>query len=373
MKTPEHPIEELITRQLDGMPLTDTERRKLHKWLEASETNRRAFLRAYEAWGDAHLAETRFDTGQAFENIRARIAEASKPRPILRLQLASVPDIEAFIRQAEAPVFTQKEVQLVLSEQKTLLLETQKSTIRYDSTAIQINNAEKTIPKKEAATFNQLVVPYGKQTTLTLADGSRVWINAGSRLIYPVVFEKQKREIYVEGEIYMEVAHDAERPFSVHTGKMDVCVLGTKFYISSYGRDRTQEVVLLSGSVSVAPAGRPDHGIRIVPGQQAVLGASETLEVHEVQAESYISWIYGYLPFDNDRLSNILERLARYYNCRIECTPEAAALTLSGKLDLKDDLTEVLKILSVTAPIQLQIISPGNFRIDYNPASSRLN
>lgn len=68
----------------------------------------------------------------------------------------------------------------------------------------------------------------------------------------------------------MEVAHDAERPFSVHTGKMDVCVLGTKFYISSYGRDRTQEVVLLSGSVSVAPAGRPDHGIRIVPGQQAV-------------------------------------------------------------------------------------------------------
>lgn len=80
-----------------------------------------------------------------------------------------------------------------------------------------------------------------------------------------------------------------------------------------------------------------------------------------MQAESYISWIYGYLPFDNDRLSNILERLARYYNCRIECTPEAAALTLSGKLDLKDDLTEVLKILSVTAPIQLQIISPGKF------------
>ena len=218
----------------------------------------------------------------------------------------------------------------MLSEQKTLLLETQKSTIRYDSTAIRINNAEKTIPKKEAATFNQLVVPYGKQTTLTLADGTRVWINAGSRLVYPVVFEKQKREIYVEGEIYMEVAHDAERPFSVHTGKMDVCVLGTKFYISSYGRDRTQEVVLLSGSVSVAPAGRSDRGIRIVPGQQAILDTSESLEVREVEAESYISWIHGYLPFDNDPLSNILERLSRYYNCRIECTPEAEALTLSG-------------------------------------------
>ena len=377
MKRPEHIIEDLITRQLDGTPLTDTERRELQEWLEASEANRDAFLRAYKAWGNARLAETRFNTGQALENVMARIAEASRPRSFLRPQLrrlgigiaaaacvmlavvgyyrlqpSTVPDIEMFIRQADTPVFTQKEVQLVLSEQKTLLLETQKSTIRYDSTAIRINNAEKTIPKKEAATFNQLVVPYGKQTTLTLADGTRVWINAGSRLVYPVVFEKQKREIYVEGEIYMEVAHDAEQPFSVHTGKMDVCVLGTKFYISSYGRDR---------------------GIRIVPGQQAILDTSESLEVREVEAESYISWIHGYLPFDNDPLSNILERLSRYYNCRIECTPEAEALTLSGKLELKDDPAEVLKILSATAPINLQITGSGNFRIDYNPTTNNPN
>ena len=374
MKRPEHIIEDLITRQLDGTPLTDTERRELQEWLEASEANRDAFLRAYKAWGNARLAETRFNTGQALENVMARIAEAPRPRSFLRPQLRRLGiGIEMFIRQADTPVFTQKEVQLVLSEQKTLLLETQKSTIRYDSTAIRINNAEKTIPKKEAATFNQLVVPYGKQTTLTLADGTRVWINAGSRLVYPVVFEKQKREIYVEGEIYMEVAHDAERPFSVHTGKMDVCVLGTKFYISSYGRDRTQEVVLLSGSVSVAPAGRSDRGIRIVPGQQAILGTSESLEVREVEAESYISWIHGYLPFDNDPLSNILERLSRYYNCRIECTPEAEALTLSGKLELKDDPAEVLKILSATAPINLQITGSGNFRIDYNPTTNNPN
>lgn len=173
MKRPEHIIEDLITRQLDGTPLTDTERRELQEWLEASEANRDAFLRAYKAWGNARLAETRFNTGQALENVMARIAEASRPRSFLRPQLrrlgigiaaaacvmlavvgyyrlqpSTVPDIEMFIRQADTPVFTQKEVQLVLSEQKTLLLETQKSTIRYDSTAIRINNAEKPFPKK---------------------------------------------------------------------------------------------------------------------------------------------------------------------------------------------------------------------------------
>ena len=75
MKRPEHIIEDLITRQLDGTPLTDTERRELQEWLEASEANRDAFLRAYKAWGNARLAETRFNTGQALENVMARIVD----------------------------------------------------------------------------------------------------------------------------------------------------------------------------------------------------------------------------------------------------------------------------------------------------------
>ena len=397
MKTPRPSIEELIARQLEGTSLTDAERRELYTWLQASETNRRAYLRAYEAWGETHLAQTHFDTAQALQTVMARISETPeanrvirRPLQAIRIALAaacvvlavtgyywmlpeSASDIQTFIGQTETPVFTQKEVQLVLSKQKTLLLEEKKSIIRYDSAAIQINNAEKTIPKKEAAAFNQLVVPYGKQTTLTLADGTRVWINAGSRLVYPVVFEKYKREIYVEGEVYMEVAHDAARPFTVHTGKMDVCVLGTKFYISSYGKDHTHEVVLLSGSVSVSAAGQAEDAVRIVPGQQAVLDTSDKLAVSEVEAENYISWIHGYLPFNNERLENILERLSRYYNNRIECTPDAAMLTLSGKLDLKDDLSEVLKILSVTAPIRMQIIDPGTFRIDYQPTANPSN
>ena len=387
MKRPEHIIEDLITRQLDGTPLTDTERRELQEWLEASEANRDAFLRAYKAWGNARLAETRFNTGQALENVMARIAEASRPRSFLRPQLrrlgigiaaaacvmlavvgyyrlqpSTVPDIEMFIRQADTPVFTQKEVQLVLSEQKTLLLETQKSTIRYDSTAIRINNAEKTIPKKEAATFNQLVVPYGKQTTLTLADGTRVWVNAGSWLIYPSAFDDDRREIYAEGEIYIEVAHDAARPFTVHTGKMDVRVLGTRFYVSSYGRDRTQEVVLRSGSVSVAPAGAPERGIRIVPDQRASLDTAGMFRIREVRAEDYISWIHGYYRFDNTPLSDVLARLARYYNRTFDCSPEVGVMTISGKLELNDDPGEVLRILSLTAPIRFRV-SENGFRL----------
>ena len=242
-------------------------------------------------------------------------------------------------------------------------IEEKRSSIRYDAAEIHINeDAREPIEKKEVAAFNQLLVPYGKQTTLTLADGTRVWVNAGSWLIYPSAFGDDSREIYAEGEIYIEVAHDAARPFTVHTGKMDVRVLGTRFYLSSYGRDRTQEVVLRSGSVSVAPAGAPERGIRIVPDQRASLDTAGTFRIREVRAEDYISWIHGYYRFDNTPLSDVLARLARYYNRAFDCSPEVGVMTISGKLELNDDPGEVLRILSLTAPIRFRV-SENGFRL----------
>lgn len=133
MKRPEHIIEDLITRQLDGTPLTDTERRELQEWLEASEANRDAFLRAYKAWGNARLAETRFNTGKALENVMARdcrsiqtpVFPAAATAPsghriaaaacvmlavvgYYRLQPSTVPDIEMFIRQPTPPYSPRK-------------------------------------------------------------------------------------------------------------------------------------------------------------------------------------------------------------------------------------------------------------------------
>ena len=213
--------------------------------------------------------------------------------------------------------------------------------------------------QKEVAAFNQLLVPYGKQTTLTLADGTRVWVNAGSRLIYPSAFDDDRREIYAEGEIYIEVAHDAARPFTLHTGKMDIRVLGTRFYVSSYGRDRAQEVVLRSGSVSVAPTGAPERGIRIEPDQRASLDTAGTFRIRKVRAEDYISWIHGYYRFDNTPLSDVLARLARYYNRTFDCSPEVGVMTISGKLELNDDPGEVLRVLSLTAPIRFRASETG--------------
>ena len=385
-------IDHLIARHLDGERLSDAEQAELLDWLRSSEEHRRNYLDAYDAWGEEHLTDTCFDAEAAYRRFTERVATPAKlPAPLplrqnrpLRRRIVGIacaaacsillvtgfflrgraeqqiPDIREFARATEAPAYTEKEVQLVLSEQKTVRLEEKRSSIRYDASEIHINeDAREPITKKEVAAFNQLLVPYGKQTTLTLADGTRVWVNAGSRLIYPSAFDSDSREIYAEGEIYIEVAHDAARPFTLHTGKMDIRVLGTRFYVSSYGRDRAQEVVLRLGSVSVAPTGAPERGIRIEPDQRASLDTAGTFRIRKVRAEDYISWIHGYYRFDNTPLSDVLARLARYYNRTFDCSPEVGVMTISGKLELNDDPGEVLRVLSLTAPIRFRASETG--------------
>ena len=92
---------------------------------------------------------------------------------------------------------------------------------------------------------------------MTFADGSKVWVNAGTRVIYPVEFEKDKREIYVDGEIYIEVARDENRPFYVRTKDMNVRVLGTKFNVTAYESEAIRSVVLAQGCVQVETARTP--------------------------------------------------------------------------------------------------------------------
>ena len=104
----------------------------------------------------------------------------------------------------------------------------------------------------EAEEMNQLVVPRGKRSSVELADGSKLWLNSGSRAIYPVVFSKKNREIFIEGEGYLEVSHDASRPFYVVTDAVKVKVLGTKFNISAYKEDNQVSVVLVEGSVEAS-------------------------------------------------------------------------------------------------------------------------
>ena len=194
-------IDRLIARYLDGESLSDAEQAELLDWLRSSEEHRHSYLEAYDAWGGRHLSDTRFDAEAAYRRLTERIAgpEGHPAAPVVRRSRAvrrrlvgtacaavctallvtgfflrgkaerQIPDIREFVQTAEAPVYTGKEARLVLSERRTVRIEEKRSSIRYDAAEIHINeDAREPIEKKEVAAFNQLLVPYGKQTTLTL-------------------------------------------------------------------------------------------------------------------------------------------------------------------------------------------------------------
>ena len=146
-------------------------------------------------------------------------------------------------------------VQLVLSKEKKISIEGKDIQLEYTKEGNININSEKTITKKEERkddkiqTFNQLIVPIGKRSSITFTDGSQIWVNAGSRVIYPAQFTVDSREIFIEGEIYLDIVHDTKRPFIVKTRKMEIRDLGTQFGVSAYDNEANSHVVLVEGKV----------------------------------------------------------------------------------------------------------------------------
>lgn len=255
------------------------------------------------------------------------------------------------------PIIETTETQLFISNNKIISVPEKESVIRYDSASIKVSSkvisqetVEQEISRDNIADFNQLVIPKGKRSFVSLEDGTQIWVNSGTRLVYPSRFASDKREIFVDGEIYIDVKPDHDRPFIVQTRDMDVQVLGTRFNVQAYHADGQKRVVLQSGSVRISSAISKGE-IILQPSQMyEVIGANET--VKPVNVNNYTSWTDGMYICDSERLDFILNRLSRYYGKEITVDKRAAGLKCNGKLDLKESLNDVLNILQYIVPIE---------------------
>lgn len=223
-------------------------------------------------------------------------------------------------------------------------------TITKDEKEKRLVSNEKKEVKNTVAPYNQLIVPKGKHSTLLLSDGTKLWINAGSHVIFPVTFEANKREIYVNGEVYLDVARNEACPFIVKTGRMEVKVLGTSFNVKSYENHEVDDIVLVTGSVHVETISGKKAALS--PNQHFSCTSTGIAKVQTVDVYNYISWKDGLLQYKAEKLSVILQRLSDYYGKSIYWDPEMDELTCSGKLDLKDDMEKVLIGLTKIIPVK---------------------
>lgn len=166
--------------------------------------------------------------------------------------------------------------------------------------------------------YNTLTVPYGKTFKLKLSDGSRVILNAGTELKFPVRFIKdENRTVFLNGEAYFEVAKDPAHPFVVNTEDMDVEVLGTHFNVTSYTDDQKTYTVLVEGKVA-AHDKLAANDTKILNANERAFFENGKLQVEAVSVTKYVAWVRGQLVFVDDSFNVIANKLERKFNVKIE-------------------------------------------------------
>lgn len=216
--------------------------------------------------------------------------------------------------------------------------------------------------------YNTLKVPFGKRFELSLSDGTKAYLNAGSSLKYPVKFLRDlDRNVYITGEAFLEVAKDAKRPFIVNTEKMNVRVLGTKFNVSSYPEDDNSEVVLVEGAVSLYKAHvdyDPSKEVLLKPGYKGSYSKkSNEISKDSVITSLYTSWMKGELIFRNMSFNNIIKKLERHYNVAIENNNTALGAKKFNANFGEAPLGKVLQELRANYGVEYTINDQGDITI----------
>lgn len=250
-----------------------------------------------------------------------------------------------------------KGIQLVFGAKDIVSFENNTNIIINKDGRIQvaINEHDTTSLVKEAVNRQQvrLIVPEGRQSSLMLSDGTRIWVNAGSSIMFPTSFSGNKRHIsLIEGEAYLEVTPDKKKPFIVNTSFGEVKVLGTRFNISDYSTDEVKSVVLAEGLVEVKMAAL--KGLILKPNQMLSV-TSDTYDIKQVDTYDYICWKDGLIQFSNETLETLMLKLSKYYGIEFTCEESLKQKACTGKLLLFDNVTDVLKTLSDIFHIQYRI------------------
>lgn len=370
----------IFRKCFDGT-ITDEELVILSGWIEEKEANRQEFLSIYRIWNLLEFTKHKeqINMRKELKTFRENILiKRNKPKwsrnwkTIVSAAAACVflsvlilytdwsdvffsnasDDIMSFVNanNTKADFAATKEIQLILSDDIKVELDSENADIQYKDDRITMDDS-KDIAKDQSASFNQLLIPYGKRSTITFSDGTKVWANAGTQLVYPIEFNKNEREIFIDGQIYLEVAKDTNRAFIVKTKDLEIRVLGTKFNITAYSKENNNNIVLVSGRVSISNL-KTNNNTTLLPNKMYIYDKINLNEnIKEVDASLHTSWIDGKYIFNKETFEHVLDRLSMYYGVMIDCDADVAKYLCSGKLNLKDEFNGVLDGLANSIPI----------------------
>ena len=345
----------------------------LDDWINESEANKRLFISLLdEVAFEQRLDRSRvLELEDAFGKVRARVRKSKRGYWRYVAVAASVavvvaiggimaywvgiPEKQGIVTRQQSISVGKSRAFLTLGTGEKVALESQDTLLRGKAMNIRIQEngevfyemADSIAPAE--VEYNIMETPRGAEFQLVLSDGTKVWLNAGTKLRYPVKFIGKERRVELTGEAYFDVTRDEDVPFVVETSRSAVTVLGTEFCVRDYAGEANL-TTLVQGSVSVEDQRGNAYLIR--PGQQVNIG-KEGSRVLDVETIYFTSWKDGYFIFNEATLSEIMSELSKWYD--FDCfllNPDAGNERLTARLKKYDDISVILDILSRTGNIQ---------------------
>lgn len=248
----------------------------------------------------------------------------------------------------EAADINSDEVQIIAGKAQTNI-NNNETIVQTEDGNIIVGNDQKLESTDIKTEYLTVVVPKGRRTTIKFSDGTTAWINSGSKVVYPKTFTQKNREIIVDGEMYLDIIKDENRPFIVNTTKgFGVKVLGTKFNISAYSNDTENSVILVNGSVEVTAGNSKGT---LLPNQGFFSKEDGTCSIRNVDTYPYTCWIDGIMKLDGEPLGIIFKKLSRHYGIEIRANDRFMNEKYKGKLDIKEPIETVLSNIAVSTPM----------------------
>ncbi|MGQ7870973.1 FecR domain-containing protein [Sunxiuqinia sp. sy24] len=316
-------IEFLITRKLSG-EATPKELAQLEAWICSNEQNQRNFEQIRRIWKNSKRPISSQDVQRALSNVKATIHKEEQRIPQRRL--------------------VQRWMQAAAVIAMPLLL------------ALGWYLGNQSIGSEKL--YSELIAPEGQVAECILADGTHVWLNAGSKLQYDPAFSGKNRQVKLTGEAYFEVSHNPQKPFLVSTKQLQVKVLGTSFNVRAYSDENKVETVLEEGSVEMMLIGYPNQNpVKIKPGERAVYSSEKrNIQIQEADTYLHTAWRDRKFVFKDADLKTILYHLERFYKVRFHLKNEAMGETrFRGTFEYDQNILDALEAIEQTTSIRFRV------------------
>lgn len=359
--------------------LSKEDREELTAWLEASSENKSEFERLLRVWLRVSAAGKWDRLDEMQENVWKRvIPELTRRRRKLyvwgarvaavavvllgimvlwnkederAMHTADVLKVESGSPKALLVLNTGKEIELKDGETRELVNIAGVGVVQDSSGGVRFEDSG--VENEEEEGYNTIIVPERGEYFAVLNDGTKVWMNSGSELVFPTRFRGDRREVKLKGEAYFEVVSDKQKPFYVQTEEATVRVLGTAFNVLAYREDGRVEVALLRGKVSFDVK---EEEYLLEPGEIATWEQKTgSTTVREGNVQAIVDWTSGRFNFEDISLVELAAKLERWYGVKFVFGDEASkALRFSGAVTKYRPLDYVLDIISKTTSVHFK-------------------